>query len=70
MKDPAQPDVQRDEYLADQPSAHKSQTPFRDGINPQDPSSMPRGEDDEKTRADSPEFHDRPGAPWGIKKKS
>ena len=68
MKDPAQPDVQRDEYLPDQPNAHKSQAPFRDGINPQAPSSMPRGEDDEKTRADSPEFHDRPDAPLGTHK--
>lgn len=34
-----------------------------DGVNPIDTSSMPRGEDDDKTRRDSPEFHDRPGSP-------
>ena len=32
----------------------------QEGVNPRDTSSMPRGEDDEKTRANSPEFHDRP----------
>lgn len=65
MRDPSQPDTQRDEYLSDLPSAHKSQTsqPAPEGINPRDPSSMPRGEDDEKTLADSPEFHDRTDIP-------
>ncbi len=38
------------------------QTPVRPGINAQTPSSMPRGEDDDATRAQSPEFHDRPGS--------
>jgi hypothetical protein len=37
-------------------------SPVRPGINPQTPSSMPRAEDDEDTRANSPEFHDRPGS--------
>jgi len=48
--------------MPDAPNAHKSKTgqPDFEGINPRDTSSMPRGEDDEKTRADSPEFHDRP----------
>ena len=61
MRDPSQPDTQRDEYLPDLPNAHKGKipTPDPEGINPRDTSSMPRGEDDEQTRADSPEFHDR-----------
>ena len=61
MRNPSQPDTQRDEYIADLPSAHKSTSPHPQpaGINPRDTSSMPRGEDDEKTGADSPEFHDR-----------
>jgi hypothetical protein len=29
------------------------------GIMPQKPSSMPRGEDDDETYANSPEYHDR-----------
>jgi len=36
--------------------------PVLPGINAQTPSSMPRAEDDEATRAHSPEFHDRPGS--------
>ena len=36
--------------------------PVRPGINAQTPNSMPRAEDDEATRAQSPEFHDRPGS--------
>lgn len=64
MRDPARPDTQQDEYLPDLPAAHKPQPkPTEEGINPIDTSSMPRGEDDEKTRRESPEFHDRPGAP-------
>ena len=61
MRNPAQPDTQRDEYMPDLPGAHKGTSPFpdRNGISPRDPSSMPRGEDDDKTQADSPEFHDR-----------
>lgn len=62
MKNPSQPDTQRDEYLPDAPNAHKDRRLEGDheGVNPRDTSSMPRGEDDEKTRANSPEFHDRP----------
>ena len=62
MKDPSQPDTQRDEYMPDAPNAHKNLTSGADheGINPRDTSSMPRGEDDEQTRAHSAEFHDRP----------
>lgn len=62
MRDPSQPDTQKDEYLPDNPKAHKEpDIPNTDpeGINPLDPSSMPRAEDDDKTRAASPEFHDR-----------
>lgn len=67
MRDPAQPDTQRDQYIADNPKAHKSATPEPeqepDAINPRDPSSMPRSEDDAKTGALSPEFHDRTDVP-------
>jgi hypothetical protein len=65
MRDPSQPDTQRDEYLPNLSSAHKSTSPFpaSEGINPRDTSSMPRAEDDEKTRAKSPEFHDRKDVP-------
>jgi hypothetical protein len=65
VKNPAEPDTQRDEYMPDAPNAHKSGTPapHPEGINPRDTSSMPRGEDDEQTRAQSPEFHDRTDVP-------
>ena len=61
MKNPSQPDTQRDEYMPDAPNAHKNRKDAGDqeGVNPRDTSSMPRGEDDEQTRANSPEFHDR-----------
>jgi hypothetical protein len=38
--------------------------PGEDGppISPVDPSSMPRGEDDAETMANSPEFNDVPGS--------
>ena len=36
--------------------------PTRPGIDAQTPTSMPRAEDDDDTRAHSPEFHDRPGS--------
>ena len=36
--------------------------PVLPGINAQTPGTMPRAEDDEATRASSPEFHDRPGS--------
>jgi hypothetical protein len=36
--------------------------PVLPGINPQTPGTMPRAEDDEMTRANSPDFHDRPGS--------
>ena len=38
------------------------QAPDRPGIDSQTPASMPRAEDDDQTRARSPEFHDRPGS--------
>ena len=60
--------MQEDQYLPDLPNAHRTPptnpNPEGDSVNPMDTSSMPRSEDDEKTRRDSPEFHDRPGAPW------
>ena len=40
----------------------KADSPEGPGINAQTPDSMPRAEDDEATRARSPEFHDRPGS--------
>jgi hypothetical protein len=42
--------------------ATSEECPVRPGINAQTPASMPRAEDDEATRANSPEFHDRPGS--------
>ena len=36
--------------------------PVLAGISPQTPGTMPRAEDDDATRAHSPEFHDRPGS--------
>ena len=62
MRHPSQPDTQRDEYMPDAKNSHKHRVMKSDseGINPRDTSSMPRGEDDERTRANSPEFHDRP----------
>jgi hypothetical protein len=36
--------------------------PVLPGINAQTPGTMPRAEDDEATRAGSPDFHDRPGS--------
>jgi hypothetical protein len=35
----------------------------RTGISPQEPDSMPRAEEDERTFERSPEFHDEPVAP-------
>ena len=65
MKNPSQPDTQRDEYMPEAPNAHKrrDEAAEHEGVNPRDTSSMPRGEDDDQTRANSPEFHDRLGAP-------
>lgn len=65
MRDPEKPDTQPNEYLPDARYAHKPRKDAADdaGVNPRDTSSMPRGEDDEKTRADSPEFHDRTDMP-------
>lgn len=67
MKHPSQPDTQPDEYIADLPSAHRTPPiapdPEGRGITPVDTSSMPRSEDDEALRRQSPEFNDRPDAP-------
>ena len=61
---PRSPRNTQDEYLPDTPASHIGNAPLKpvtEGINPQNPSTMPRAEDDEETRANSPEFHDRPG---------
>lgn len=65
MRDPSKPDTQQDQYVPEAPKAHKGDT-FRDspdGINPRDTSSMPRAEDDARTKALSPEFNDRTDVP-------
>jgi hypothetical protein len=48
--------------LRKDPHITAEDSPDRPGIDAQNPSSMPRAEDDERTRARSPEFHDRPGS--------
>lgn len=67
MRDPRTRDTQPDEYIPDVPSGHKEDAAANpqggDAINPRDTSSMPRGEDDLKTWAYSPEFHDRTDTP-------
>ena len=67
MRNPAEPDTQQNEYMPEAPNAHKqtagASNQDDDGINSRDTSSMPRGEDDEETRAHSPEFHDRTDVP-------
>jgi hypothetical protein len=65
MRDPSQPDTQRDEYIPEAPKAHQTGVPAGEpgAINPLDTSSMPRAEDDDKTNALSPEFHDRTDIP-------
>jgi hypothetical protein len=63
MRDPRVPDTSPDQPIANLPSSHTTTRPVDptpEGINPQDPSSMPRGEDDAETERDSPEFNDRP----------
>ena len=58
------PRNKHDEYLPDAPASHNGTPPDKpviEGITPQHPSTMPRAEDDEETRRNSPEFHDRPG---------
>lgn len=55
----------QDEYMPDAPGSHVGNAPVKpaanEGVSPQNPASMPRAEDDEETRRNSPEFHDRPG---------
>ena len=54
-----------DEYMPDVPGNHHApDRPRPDGISPQQPDTMPRGEDDDATKKTSPEFNDAPGAPW------
>jgi hypothetical protein len=65
VKHPTQPDTQPDEYLPEAPNAHKDRkiTGDLEGVNPRQTESMPRAEDDDKTRADSPEYNDRTDVP-------
>lgn len=67
MRDPRKPDTQADQPIADLRYAHKNRADAGDeaGVNPREPSSMPRGEDDAATLADSPEYHDRTDMPEG-----
>ena len=71
MRNPTQPDTQPDEYLPEAPNAHKDRKNSGDleGVNPRQTDSMPRAEDDEKTRANSPEYHDRTDVPDAGTKK-
>jgi hypothetical protein len=65
MRDPRVPDTSKNEYMPDVAANHASRpvTPKPEGVNPTSPDTMPRGEDDAETERNSPEFHDRPGAP-------
>lgn len=65
MRDPSKPDTQPNEYLPDAPNAHRNRTlpADQEGVNPREPESMPRAEEDAKTRADSREFNDRTDVP-------
>ena len=65
MRNPTQPDTQPNEYLPEAPNAHKDRKlpADQEGVNPREPSSMPRAEDDAATRANSREFHDRTDVP-------
>ena len=67
MRDPSQPDTQQNEYIPEAPNAHKGGLPHAEpeNVNPRNPSSMPRAEDDLETQASSPEFHDRIDVPQG-----
>ena len=44
----------------------REQSPLQVGIAPQMPASMPRAEDDAKTRDQSPAFRDSPGSGKGT----
>jgi hypothetical protein len=46
-----------------------AQTPRGAGTDAQLPSSMPRAEDDVISRANSHEFHDRPGSGWDTARR-
>jgi hypothetical protein len=71
MRDPNQPDTQPDQYLPDAPNSHTDRkiTGDFEGVNPRQTSSMPRGEDDEQTRAGSVEYNDRTDVPEGGTKE-
>jgi hypothetical protein len=51
--------------MPEAPNAHRTPPtkPEPDAINPTNPASMPRGEEDPETWSNSPEFNDRPDAP-------
>ena len=51
-----------DEQASNENTAQRdiATTPEREGISPLNPSTLPRAEDDEETRAHSPQFHDLP----------
>ncbi len=65
MKHPSQPDTTPDEYLPEAPNAHKQRKlpADQEGVNPREPESMPRAEDDAKTWAESREYNDRTDVP-------
>lgn len=54
--------VRSDAPLCKDTHVRHEDAPVRPGINAQTPNSMARAEDDEQSRARSPEFHDRPGS--------
>ena len=54
--------IRSDDVLRKDTHVTHDDAPVRPGINARTPDSMPRGEDDEESRARSPEFHDRPGS--------
>jgi hypothetical protein len=49
--------------LKSAPTSDGTSDPASEGINPIDTETMPRAEDDERTRDASIEFNDRPDAP-------
>jgi hypothetical protein len=54
--------VESDTALSKDRHVTHADAPVLPGINAQTPDTMPRAEDDEATRAHSPEFNDRPGS--------
>jgi hypothetical protein len=54
--------IETDTALRKDTHVSHDDAPVLPGTNAQTPSSMPLADDDEATRAHSPEFHDRPGS--------